>query len=76
MERLVDLIIPIGAGPEIAVVSTKALTSQLATLYLLSKASEGKYLQARRISKNYRINLVNGWGMNYLKTLIKLIKKN
>ncbi len=38
LERLADLTLPVGAGPEIAVVSTKAFTSQLATLYLLAHA--------------------------------------
>lgn len=48
MERLVDITVPIGAGPEIAVVSTKALTSQLATLYLLSQACTNKYQEAKK----------------------------
>lgn len=43
LERLADIILSVGAGPEIAVVSTKAFTSQLATLYLISKAVEDKY---------------------------------
>ncbi|MFZ6035003.1 MAG: glutamine--fructose-6-phosphate transaminase (isomerizing) [Patescibacteria group bacterium] len=43
MERLSDIVIPVGAGPEIAVVSTKAFTAQAATLYLLSKAVAGEY---------------------------------
>lgn len=43
MERLSDTVIPVGAGPEIAVVSTKAFTAQAATLYLLSRAVAGEY---------------------------------
>ena len=43
LERLSDVVIPVGAGPEIAVVSTKAFTSQLSTLYLLSKAIVDQY---------------------------------
>jgi glucosamine--fructose-6-phosphate aminotransferase (isomerizing) len=38
LERLADTVLSVGAGPEIAVVSTKAFTSQLATLYLLTTA--------------------------------------
>lgn len=47
LERLSDFVLPVGAGPEIAVVSTKAFTSQLATLYQLAYASVGKYSQAK-----------------------------
>ena len=75
MERLVDLIIPIGAGPEIAVVSTKALTSQLATLYLLSKASEGKYLQAKKNIQKLSNKLSKWLGNELSENIIKLIKK-
>ncbi len=48
MERLADIVIPVGAGPEIAVVSTKAFTAQLATLYLLAKMVKGEYKQAKK----------------------------
>lgn len=47
LERMSDYVLPVGAGPEIAVVSTKAFTSQLATLYQLVYAAVGKYNQAR-----------------------------
>ncbi len=47
LERLADCTLSVGAGPEIAVVSTKAFTSQLATLYLLAKACKKEYLLAR-----------------------------
>ncbi len=43
LERLADFVIPVSAGPEIAVVSTKAFTSQLATLYLLAYAASDAY---------------------------------
>lgn len=52
MERLVDIAIPVGAGPEIAVVSTKAFTSQLATMYLISKMVEGKYTKGVKEIEN------------------------
>ncbi len=46
MERLSDVVLPVGAGPEIAVVSTKAFTAQLSSLYLISRAVTGQYNQA------------------------------
>src|SRR3989344_3504286 len=36
LERLADITLSVGAGPEIAVVTTKAFTAQLSTLYLLA----------------------------------------
>ncbi len=46
MERLSDVVLPVGAGPEIAVVSTKAFTAQLSSLYLISRVVTGQYNQA------------------------------
>lgn len=43
LERMAQAVIAVGAGPEIAVVSTKAFTAQLATLYLLAAATANKY---------------------------------
>lgn len=43
LERLADITIPVGAGPEIAVVSTKAFTAQLTILFLIAKAINKKY---------------------------------
>lgn len=37
LERMADYVLSVAAGPEIAVVSTKAFTAQLATLMLLAK---------------------------------------
>ncbi|MCL4360634.1 glutamine--fructose-6-phosphate transaminase (isomerizing) [Patescibacteria group bacterium] len=48
LERLADTTLPVGSGPEIAVVSTKAFTSQLATMYLVSRACTGNYARAVR----------------------------
>lgn len=48
LERLSDSVLPVGAGPEIAVVSTKAFTAQLATLYLLSTAVVGSSEEGRK----------------------------
>jgi glucosamine--fructose-6-phosphate aminotransferase (isomerizing) len=38
LERLADYVLPVGAGPEIAVVSTKAFTAQVATFFALVAA--------------------------------------
>ena len=43
LERMADVVLPVSAGPEIAVVSTKAFTSQLSTLYLLTTAVRDRY---------------------------------
>ncbi|MEX1052529.1 MAG: glutamine--fructose-6-phosphate transaminase (isomerizing) [Patescibacteria group bacterium] len=43
LERLADSVLSVGAGPEIAVVSTKGFTSLLATLYLLTMAVSNQY---------------------------------
>ncbi|GAB4218965.1 MAG: glutamine--fructose-6-phosphate transaminase (isomerizing) [Candidatus Microgenomates bacterium] len=43
LERLADIVVPVGAGPEIAVVSTKAFTAQLATLYLIANSLNNNY---------------------------------
>lgn len=47
LERLANTVLSVGAGPEIAVVSTKAFTSQLATLYLLTTAVADKYSEGK-----------------------------
>lgn len=49
MARMSDLVIPIKAGREIAVASTKATTSQLAILALLAHACAGKLSEGRRV---------------------------
>lgn len=42
LERLADIVVPVSAGPEIAVVSTKAFTAQLAAVFsLFGKADLG-----------------------------------
>jgi len=47
LERLADTVLSVGAGPEIAVVSTKAFTSQLSTLYLLATAVTDRYEEGK-----------------------------
>lgn len=75
MERLVDIVIPVGAGPEIAVVSTKALTAQLAILYLLSKAVNSQYMKARLEIKKLSKVLSVWLDERLLNDIVKLAKK-
>lgn len=75
MERLVEIAIPIGAGPEIAVVSTKALTSQLSTLYLLSKAIVGKYDEAKSKIETLSNTLTSWINKNLIDSIISLAKE-
>lgn len=46
LERISDIILPVGSGPEIAVVSTKAFTAQLATLYKVAYVLKNKEIFA------------------------------
>jgi glucosamine--fructose-6-phosphate aminotransferase (isomerizing) len=48
LARMADVVMVTPAGPEIAVLSTKAFTSQIAILYLLSSAVGGSFSTARR----------------------------
>src|SRR3989344_4853201 len=52
LERLSDTAISVGAGPEIAVISTKAFTAQLSSLYLLASAAGGKLKEGQENIKN------------------------
>lgn len=49
MARLSDVVLPIKAGPEKAVASTKATTSQIAILTLLAYAVAGKLDEGRKL---------------------------
>ena len=55
---MADCVLKVGAGPEIAVVSTKAFTSQLATLYLLAQAVIKRYSQGQEKIKKLGRTLV------------------
>jgi len=74
LERIADITIPVSAGPEIAVVSTKAFTAQLATLYLLSKAITGNLKNAQEEIKNLSSTLDKWINKNLLDQIIKLAK--
>jgi len=75
LERLSDLNLKIGAGPEIAVVSTKAFTAQLASLYLLSQAVAGQFkLGQKQIAKAGQ--QLKAWlKPNLLKQIMALAKQ-
>ncbi len=75
LERLADTVLPVAAGPEIAVVSTKAFMSQLITLYLLSKATSGNYQTGRKHIDDLG-NKLDRWLSENLQTqVINLVKQ-
>jgi glucosamine--fructose-6-phosphate aminotransferase (isomerizing) len=74
LERLADCVLPVGAGPEIAVVSTKAFTSQLLTLYMLSQAVKGTYHKARLAASKSQKPL-NTWFNTIQKDIVAIAKK-
>ena len=75
LERLADTVLPVGAGPEIAVVSSKAFTSQLATLYLLAAVVTNRYdIEKEKI--RYLGKTLEDWlDANLIDQLIKLAKE-
>ena len=74
LERMADIVLAVSAGPEIAVVSTKAFTAQLATLYLLSKAVENKYDEGKKLIKNLSESLDQIFTVQSINRLIDLAK--
>lgn len=60
LERLADIVMPVGAGPEIAVVSTKAFTAQLALMYLLGQTVAGNGVKGQKEIKQLR-SVLAGW---------------
>jgi len=51
LERISDLVLPVNAGPEIAVVSTKAFTTQLAHLFSLFSQKKDVKLISQSLNK-------------------------
>ena len=77
MARMADLVLPIKAGPEKAVASTKATTSQLAIVTLLAYATAGELEEGRRllISAEGKINdMLNPRYEEHIDTLAEKIK--
>lgn len=74
LERMADVILSVGAGPEIAVVSTKAFTSQLSTLYLLTTAVTDKYKIGQEKINNLSKVLTKWLNVRLINQLITLAK--
>lgn len=74
LERLADTVLPVGAGPEIAVVSTKAFTAQLAILYLLSQAVMEKYEVGKKEIKRLGKTIEKWLNQTLIKKIIYLAK--
>lgn len=75
LERLADTVLSVGAGPEIAVVSTKAFTSQLSTLYLLTTAIKDNYEKGKEKINDLSAVLKNFLNPMLIHQLIDTAKK-
>jgi glucosamine--fructose-6-phosphate aminotransferase (isomerizing) len=75
LERLADTVMSVGAGPEIAVVSTKAFTSQLSTLYLLAAAVNNDYKTGKEKIIHLSKMLKNLLSPKLINQLIDMAKK-
>ncbi|MBU1019423.1 MAG: glutamine--fructose-6-phosphate transaminase (isomerizing) [Patescibacteria group bacterium] len=77
MARISDIVIPIKAGPEKAVASTKATTSQIAILELLAYACAGKLDEGKKllVETASQINdMLNPRYEQYIRKLAEKIK--
>lgn len=74
LERMADIVLPVGAGPEISVVSTKAFTAQLASLYLVSRMCSGKYEAAVNEVKALGEQLVRWQTTTLLDEILEVAK--
>ena len=75
LERLSDTAISVGAGPEIAVISTKAFTAQLSSLYLLASAAGGKLKEGQENIKNLG-SILQTWITKDLENSILEVSKS
>jgi len=75
LERLADTVLSVGASPEIAVVSTKAFTSQLATLYLLTTAVTDRLEEGKVKIINLGKVLTKWLDVQSIKRLVSLAKR-
>jgi glucosamine--fructose-6-phosphate aminotransferase (isomerizing) len=69
------MVIRVGAGPEIAVVTTKAFSAQLATLYLVSQAAQNNLTNGKTKIKKLA-NLINSWLNPGLEKKVLNLAKN
>ncbi len=77
--RLSDVHLPINAGPEKAVASTKAATSQMALFFLLAYADKGKHNVGRGILRSVAGNindLLNPRYEEYVKKVAETIAEH
>ena len=75
MARLSDIVLPIKAGPEKAVASTKATTSQLAVLTLLAYACDGGIELGKQLLINTASQINDMLNPRYEEHILKLAKK-
>jgi len=75
LERLAQIVLSVGAGPEIAVVSTKAFTSQLATLYLLAMTVTDEYEIGKDKINNLGKTLKEWLNVQLINQLVTLAKQ-
>lgn len=75
LERLADYVLAVGSGPEIAVLSTKALTAQQCILYLLANAVDGQYKRAKKDIKSLGKGLEK-WLTNKLQDKVMQLAKS
>lgn len=75
MARLSDIVIPIKAGPEKAVASTKATTSQLAILTLLAYAYIGKTHEGKQLLIDTASQINDMLNPRYEEHIMELAKK-
>jgi len=73
LERMADYVLSVGAGPEIAVVSTKAFTAQLATLALLAKTLNNTVNDFDFVKKNLDLWLTDKLQNKILKLAKDLV---
>jgi len=75
MARMSDILVPIKAGPEKAVASTKATTSQLAILTLLAYACDGGIKNGKQLLINTASQINDMLNPRYEDHIMKIAKK-
>lgn len=80
LERLVDITFPVGAGPEIAVVSTKAFIAQVCSLFLIAEKLQTKQLHKPsqallNLAQSMKTVLDNTQKLEQIKQLAKQLWK-
>jgi glucosamine--fructose-6-phosphate aminotransferase (isomerizing) len=75
MARLSDIVLPLKAGPEKAVASTKATTAQLAVLTLLAYACDGGIELGKQLLINTASQINDMLNPRYEEHILKLAKK-